>query len=121
LFERRPRAFELFLCQRYFQTTALAGCVGMTSAATDVMFGIALPVAMRAAPTAALLKTSVSAAAFDILVGSAFVTAASLSLSAANFGPVNGTVKVTGFSGLGLSLPSIGNSMSNFLSFSAEL
>jgi hypothetical protein len=121
IFERRPRSVELMLCQRYYYVNTLAGSLGMATASTDVMFGFSFPVSMRATPTLALLKTSVSGAAFDLLVGSVWVTAGALSLSSAGVGLTNGLAKVTGFSGLTLSALSMGNSVSNFLAFSAEL
>jgi hypothetical protein len=121
MFERRMRGFEQFLCQRYFHVNTLAGSVGMASATTEIIFGVSFPVTMRAAPTPTLMKTSVSGAAFELLVGSVWTTAASLAASTVNLGTTNGSVKVTGFSGLTFGAPCIGNSAANFLAFSAEL
>lgn len=51
LFERRPYGSELLLCQRYFQW--LGACLGRwQSTSATLSFYYALPVPMRAAPTA---------------------------------------------------------------------
>ena len=121
LFERRPRGIELSLCQRYCYVNVLAGLHGIVTATTDIIFGAPLPVTMRATPTLSLLKTSVSGASFELLVGSAWATAASLSLGSINAGLTSVAFKVSGFSALTLSAPCMGNSAANFLSFSAEL
>ena len=121
LFERRPRGIELSLCQRYCYVNVLAGLHGIVTATTDIIFGAPLPVTMRATPTLSLLKTSVSGASFELLVGSAWATAASLSLGSITAGLTSVAFKVSGFSALTLSAPCMGNSAANFLSFSAEL
>ena len=51
-FEGRPLGAELAMCQRYYQI--LQGYTGRYISTSDFHFGVALPVVMRATPTASL-------------------------------------------------------------------
>jgi len=119
--ELRPVAAELAFSQRYYQTPIGAGTFGSVENSTTILVSISLPVAMRAAPTITLVKTSVAAASYDLAVGATWVSASSLTISGGSGYTTAAVFNYVGFSGLTAGQLAQGNFSGTFVNLSAEL
>lgn len=120
-FGARPLGVELALCQRYARLVQGGGMTGVALSPTAILLGASWPT-MRATPSITLLKTSWSAASYELLVGGTWATAASCTLQGPSASPQGVTVQVLGFSGLTTGQPAIiSNATANVLLLDAEL
>jgi hypothetical protein len=116
-FDYRPYGTELALCQRYYQALG-RGLLGYWGDATSIVLPFVFPVEMRAAPTAAVLKSDM-----NISDGSGGRIGSPASISATNTNSSKSlTLTVVGFSGATAYRPaSANNDNVNLFSFSSEL
>lgn len=119
-FEQRPYGQELKLCQRYFQYLQGNSLRGQVGSVTSMHINCEFPV-MRVAPTVTLSKTSYSSAAFEMVSGGIWQSAATASLTIASISSNTFSATFSGFSGLTVGAPVSANFVSNFVSLSAEL
>jgi hypothetical protein len=92
--------------------------MGMTPNTTNIMINVRL-FPMCASPTTALLKTSYSSGAFELLVGSTWASAASATHTSAS-SPTGASLNIAGFSGLQVAAPAIFNTSANIVSLDAR-
>lgn len=117
----RPPGLDELMCRRMYQRVAMTDWRGVAVNSTEILFAHALPVTMRASPTLSLLRSSISGASFELLVGAGFPTAATLGLNGAYAVPNAMAGKLTGFSGLTAGEPAIGNIPDALFELSAEI
>jgi len=120
-FDIRPQGIELGLCQRYARLVNGGGLTGVTLSPTTVLFAGQWPT-MRASPTVTLLKTSFSAATYELLAGAAWVGGSNCALSQPGVTSQSIVSAVNGFSGLTSGQPVLINNVgANILLLDAEL
>ncbi|NKJ22658.1 carbohydrate binding domain-containing protein [Dyella sp. SG609] len=120
-FDNRPAGFELDLCQRYTRIVNGGGLTGVTLSPTTILFAGQWPT-MRANPTVTLLKTSFSAATYELLAGAAWVGGSNCALSQPGVTSQSIVSAVNGFSGLTSGQPVLINNVgANILLLDAEL
>jgi hypothetical protein len=115
-FDRLSYGDTLSQCQRYYYTGG-NGVNGGYSATTKAIFGFQFPQIMRAAPTAALLDTSI--ATFD--TDRAGLTSSSGSITYSNIKKEGCIIEVDGFSSCTQHRPLIVYNQDPFISFTAEM
>lgn len=120
-YERRLRAVEVAYCRRFFYIQNLNGVFGVAAGVTYILFQVVFRAQMRAAPTVALLKTSMNPATYDLLINGAWVTASGLGIGAAGINADGGLFSISGFTGLTAGQVAIGNQVANLVSFTAEI
>lgn len=120
-FDDRPTAIELGLCQRYARIVNGGGLTGVTLSANTILFAGQWPT-MRAGPAITLLKTSFSAATYELLAGAAWAGGSNCALSQPGVTPQSIMAAVNGFSGLTAGQPVLINNVgANILLLDAEL
>jgi len=119
-FEFRPLPVELTMSRRFYQRVPLQGVLGQAIASNAIFCSLKFE-EMRAAPTATLLKTSVSGATFDLSVEGDCPTASNLSIMYYGAQPKSASFQWRGFSGLTFGGLAAGNGFGDLVELSAEL
>ena len=100
-FDFRPITEEQFLCQRYFRNIFGADIEGQANS-TTTLFCSANYNSMRAAPTLTLIKTSISAPSFELLVAGVFVGVTTLTLTTSTPNVAGANFTLGGLTGISL-------------------
>lgn len=115
-FAALPLRHELAACQRFYCRSSGYGFMVTAASATTLSAALVMPVAMRAAPTAALLDTSPVFA-----VAGTDETGSSSSITAQNSDDKGALVTIDGFTGLTAGEAGIAKNPTAIFEFSAEL
>ena len=119
-FSVRPSAQEWLLCQRYYRPIPLQGPSMLVESSNAILVSASFP-SLWEAPSFILAKTSVAAAAFDLIAGSNWVSASGLTAMSGAAGTNSLSFAWYGFSGLTIGQQAVGNTPSVLGWLSARL
>ena len=119
--ELRPISFEKLDALRFYQPVPGYGVPMSVLGATAIFISYQFLAAMRSSPTATLVKTSVAAASFELLVNGSWISSSGLTFSAPAYSPSAFAIQWVGFSGLTPGNTAAVNFGGTFFMLTAEL